>query len=371
MRVSENLRRMLGLDMQAQGHVQSYVQRINASLAKHAGFAVALVQVLLLVNAFAHKGSYDLMTNRMNRNHAITYLVFCLASVVLSLIAWRATKRNRVHDVVVPLGLYLALAVVYGIYNSWMDSLYGEPPLSFIFCMVPSSCVFVLPPLASISLNTCAFIAFYALSHFGESFAPNTILHYWLGWFIVTFVSVLRYQECRGGARHESELLDASGLDELTGLRNRRSLRADFPSFVGRQLFVAMCDLDDFKGINDTYGHAMGDLVLKAFSDGVRQAFPDDGCYRYGGDELLVFSACQSRDEFLGRVERARTAFAQNAEAIRELRSGPTMSVGYSCGRADTGEELRAMVHVADSSLYKVKRGQKGGTVGEQFQGAA
>ncbi len=367
MRFNERLKRALGID-KSSPYFKAYVQRTNANLAQYAGIAVALLQIMLLINVFAHQAPDDI-GSQINQAHAISYIVFGVASVGLSILAFRGLRAEKERYLVIPIVVYLFLAVSYGIFNSYLDSLYGDPPLTFIFCMVASTCVFVIPSLGSIIMNSVAFVVFSKLVSISEHFPPNLVFHYWVGWFIVTFVAVLRYQECRNGATYEEELRDASELDELTGLRNRRSLREDFGKYENQYLFVAMCDLDDFKSINDTYGHVEGDIVLVAFSEAIFSVFGDGGCYRYGGDEFLVVSSCQSLAEFRQRIGVFRANFATNIRSTCHMDYMPTTSVGFAYGFATTADDLRTMVHIADSSLYDVKRGTKGGMFGEEFKG--
>lgn len=368
MKVLKKVQRILGIDKSGT-YFETYVQRTNAVLASRSGIAVACVEVLLLINVLLHKGMYDPVTNRLNRAHAISYIVFAVISVGLSVLASWSLRYKRVHAMVLPIIGYIMLAMAYGVFNSYIDALYGEPPLTFIFCTVACTCVFVIPPLGAINLNAIAFVTFYKLAEFSDRFAPDTIFHYWIGWLIVCFVAVLRYQECRYGANFVQQLSVASEVDELTGLRNRRSLRKGFEKMLDKDLFVAMCDLDDFKGINDTFGHAEGDCVLRSFGEAINSVFGDDYCYRYGGDEFLIFSAsCASLAEFRQRVALMRVNFATRLRELSDLPNMPTSSVGYCNGFARTEEDLRVMVHIADSSLYEVKNSQKGGMRGERFK---
>ena len=359
MHVAERIRRLLGID-DAGEYFEVYVQRTNANLAQYAGIAVAIIELMLFINAMVHKGDYDSATNRMNRAHAISFLVFAAISLLLSLLARHLIKQDRVRDMMVPVSIYVYLAVGYGIFNSYIDSLHGEPPLTFIFAAMASACVFVMPPLGTIMLTSISFIAFNQLTHFSTIFSNSTVFHYWIGWMIVTFVSILRYHECRYGSRHEEALHVASELDGLTGLRNRRSLRMDFPRFVGGDTCVVMCDLDDFKGINDAYGHEAGDEVIKAFADALNAVFVDASCYRYGGDEYLVVAAGEDPTEFRALLGTVRDRYEEQVRSSHAFAKVPGASIGYAYGHATTSEELRELVRLADVSLYEVKRSGKG-----------
>ena len=86
------------------------------------------------------------------------------------------------------------------------------------------------------------------------------------------------------------EFYQRSRTDELTGLLNREALREDFEQYFGKALCVMICDIDQFKFYNDTYGHIRGDEILSVVSRLFQKHFGYTGVYRYGGDEFLIIS---------------------------------------------------------------------------------
>ena len=151
--------------------------------------------------------------------------------------------------------------------------------------------------------------------------------------------------------------------DPLTGLPNRRHLDTTLQQ-LGRPLAapctgVMALDLDGFKGINDTYGHAAGDLVLEIVAERLKQishgfARP----YRTGGDEFIIlYTKPGSRTEIREFAERCIEHVSQ---PIRVLSS--EMRVGVSIGIAfiDTPIDIQGIVPRADEALYMAKRSGKG-----------
>lgn len=94
--------------------------------------------------------------------------------------------------------------------------------------------------------------------------------------------------------------------DTLTNLRNRYSLRQDFEYYVGLPLHVLFIDLDNFKMLNDTKGHAYGDKILSATGRCLSESFRASNCYRYGGDEFLIISENSTDAEFEACCGQAR-----------------------------------------------------------------
>jgi diguanylate cyclase (GGDEF)-like protein len=147
--------------------------------------------------------------------------------------------------------------------------------------------------------------------------------------------------------------------DALTGLYNRRYLVDVLPSEVrlarlaARSLALVMIDLDRFKAINDTYGHAAGDSVLVAIGNLLdERTRPGDVACRYGGEEFVVVLPGVDSSAAARRVEEWRAELAAADLAVPGL--GPvTMSVGVASLRdADDAESL---IRRADAAMYRAK----------------
>jgi diguanylate cyclase (GGDEF)-like protein len=144
-------------------------------------------------------------------------------------------------------------------------------------------------------------------------------------------------------------------IDPLTGLENRRVLdylNQKLARQKVRDLYVLFIDIDDFKRINDTYGHVFGDKVLKAVAQEVLGSVRTyDNVIRYGGEEILVVLHRVSEKEALEIAHRIR-------DRIRRLRfeEHPEVKVTVSIGVAPYGSNLIETVKRADSAMYRAKR---------------
>jgi diguanylate cyclase (GGDEF)-like protein len=146
--------------------------------------------------------------------------------------------------------------------------------------------------------------------------------------------------------------------DELTGLTNRRGFDQMAEQTiamcrrVGEPATLLYFDLDDFKGINDTLGHAAGDRVLRTFSERLSATFRDsDVVARIGGDEfcvLLTGATAQDVERPLSLLEgRLRTREGEPIVAFR---------VGVAAYDPERHKSVRALVHDADLLMYEQKR---------------
>ncbi len=160
----------------------------------------------------------------------------------------------------------------------------------------------------------------------------------------------------------EQELLRLATRDALTGLANRRHFFDVAEAGLtqtrryGTPMTVALLDLDHFKHINDTYGHAAGDAVLKAFSEILRESLRDtDLPARIGGEEFAVLLTNTPLSESLNALERIRHSLDESPIQIGERTIYATVSIGAVQWTA-SHMDVDAMLAHADAALYAAKR---------------
>lgn len=158
--------------------------------------------------------------------------------------------------------------------------------------------------------------------------------------------------------RAEAILERRASTDELTNLLNRKEVleRVEFLNKRGGQQLAALwCDIDRFKVVNDTSGHAAGDAVLKALADRIRGCLrsTDDLGARIGGDELLVL--LHGVRDLQDAIDIAEILRSRAAEPI-QTPAGPitiTISIGVTLAHPD--ERTDALMARADDAMYQAK----------------
>lgn len=171
-------------------------------------------------------------------------------------------------------------------------------------------------------------------------------------------------------AQQEAETLALR--DPLTGLLNRRGLDRlithlrDQPGYSSG-LGVAVVDIDHFKSINDTYGHAAGDQVLVEAAAELRHCFRrEDMIFRVGGEEFLVLAPNLPAPAIVTRLQAARSALAESPALAANM---PGRRVQFSAGLAQwqpSDCSLQEAILAADSRLYQAKREGRNRTVGAE-----
>jgi diguanylate cyclase (GGDEF)-like protein/putative nucleotidyltransferase with HDIG domain len=182
-----------------------------------------------------------------------------------------------------------------------------------------------------------------------------------------------RVCEQAGAVVHNSVIFEQtqedSLTDALTGLPNTRSLFNHLTRELARaerltsEVALVVMDLNDFKEINDSFGHQFGDIALREVGNVLRTAIrPYDMCVRYAGDEfIVVLSGCERGE---AENKRAELQHAVNAIVI-EAPPGDRISLSISAGVAvypHDGETYETLLAKADARMYSDKSGRKGDT---------
>ncbi|MDX6214703.1 MAG: hypothetical protein QOG99_287 [Frankiales bacterium] len=180
-----------------------------------------------------------------------------------------------------------------------------------------------------------------------------------------------RHETARQHAQREAMLSHEARHDELTGLPNRRMVSDRLEAAAARaaeastMIGVLFIDLDHFKAVNDSYGHLIGDAVLKVTADRLRAAIRgSDMAARLGGDEFVI--VCEDlRDEAaltaaIQRVDRALGASIQVDDEI-------TLEVGATIGHVlATGHDAwQDLIERADLDMYRLKHLRRSGNEGK------
>jgi diguanylate cyclase (GGDEF)-like protein len=165
--------------------------------------------------------------------------------------------------------------------------------------------------------------------------------------------------------------------DDLTGLLGRRALN-DRMKGLGRQYVIAMLDVDHFKKFNDTYGHDIGDDVLKMVGKKIEAVMGGGTAYRYGGEEFCILFPGKTLDECTPFLEVVRKSVENHKMTVRNVVQRPksaeaaierrgrrgktrgekTVSVTISIGVAERNEKhshTEQVLKAADNALYKAK----------------
>lgn len=174
-----------------------------------------------------------------------------------------------------------------------------------------------------------------------------------MGWYFVNILMRVR--------QLEEEMRALATYDDLTGLLRRRAFLEQSDSFrktakrTGLEFCVIIVDMDNFKKINDEYGHATGDILLVSFCNAMRANFREcDLVSRFGGDEFVFFLPDTSLEQALKFAERLHASLRE-AIQVNGLRTDTTLSIGVVTDTEGKTENVEDVINAADKALYRAK----------------
>jgi two-component system cell cycle response regulator len=166
----------------------------------------------------------------------------------------------------------------------------------------------------------------------------------------------------------QAKMAEMSTVDDLTNLHNRRyfieALEGEFEraNRYESEMALIMMDLDNFKEINDTYGHPVGDMVLseigRILKEHVRR---NDIACRYGGEEFAVILSSVSRDNIYAAYERFREMVSKQPFEYETKKLHITISIGIAF--SNDAELINDLLAHADQALYQAKEAGRNKTV--------
>ncbi len=178
---------------------------------------------------------------------------------------------------------------------------------------------------------------------------------------VFTFLIIYTRILIRTTIKSEEALKEMSYVDRLTGLYNRHYMMealSDIDSFAVTDS-IAMIDIDDFKKINDVYGHNAGDQVLIKISDIMRSSFKDAVISRWGGEEFLIL--IKDIPEVVNRLEALRMAVKDSEFIFENEKIDVTITIG--CAERGDIHSLDKWVQCADERLYYGKKNGKNAVI--------
>ncbi len=153
--------------------------------------------------------------------------------------------------------------------------------------------------------------------------------------------------------------------DELTGIANRRYFMEYFTKMYASSsrhnlpLSLAIADIDDFKAVNDQYGHQAGDQVLSAFARLLNESSrEEDLAARYGGEEFIILLLHTDLEQSVKMIERVRSAF----EKLTEDEGPQKVTASFGLTALKDGDTLKTLTERADKALYASKETGKNKT---------
>lgn len=279
-------------------------------------------------------------------------ILLCILASFFSVKIQKNKKASRNACLAFKLFFCIAFSV-WAIFVDYRHYKAGDQMLTFYAANLVIVCFVVFRPVMSILLTGGTYLAFYLTLFFHDRAAGIQPLNFMVLALASIACSMILYHYNLSVCTRESRLSEtnkllesASRRDGLTGLQNRLALEADAQTMDGRPLTAYMIDINYFKEINDQFGHAAGDRVLREVSETLKKLFPDAHYYRYGGDEFLVLTHKPAENNYGSFTYD----FIEEQYGVKTV-----LSIGNAHGEPNSYGELFELISRADKALYIVK----------------
>ncbi len=331
--------------------VQSDVDKKSLDDIYHICIVIFIFEALALVLFLLTRKEFDRAAMI-----SLASVSFCLGACLFGAVCAGMMKRKeKLSHVPVAVfnSCYYLLLSFWAAHSAYRDYGQGKEMLTFFAVQILMVCFVPLIPVLGILfpciIYTVMFTAMYRLDGGAglNVFNCALLVIVTITGFIVQYYSQMREAQNSVDLNRSIDELEYNNRhDGLTGLRNRRALDEDVDKIVNNHVTAYMIDINYFKEINDTYGHAVGDVVLRVVSKWLKEVFSADRCYRYGGDEFLVLSTGEE-------------AYKEDTHSfsVPEITDGKLLlSIGRMQGDPKDHDELFNLISQADVSLYEVKK---------------
>ncbi len=285
-------------------------------------------------------------------SNVIMALVFAVGGSIASVYALAiepnlSNKIKKAIYIVISINFIVPIINIFGKFLYYYDenNIYIRGPLFPIYIAYLTINVVILLYTSNIVGKKYQSNSGYILILLGGYFIVAAIIHfttdYDLLWVITIFTNVMLYV-------YYISLVNQR--DTLTSLLNRRCYESRIQN-INFDSVILFLDVNDFKNINDTYGHSYGDFCLNKVGYCINQVYGKyASCYRIGGDEFCIILFKNLND-----VEKLKEEFVKMLSKIESEHIIPTVSIGYS--RFFTGKSnIQEVIEKADAVMYEVKK---------------
>lgn len=194
----------------------------------------------------------------------------------------------------------------------------------------------------------------------GKTF--EIVLHIFHAIIVFAFITTYLYVQTRYAIKLEDKITKESRTDKLTNVNNRLALYDYYNSLnLDDDYTLAIFDIDNFKKINDTYGHVCGDFILKEIAKIATEHFANDFISRYGGEEFVVIVKSNNYEAALEKIDKIRQKIFEHAFIFEDKTISCSITIGVS--KYDKEYTIDEWIMHSDNKLYEGKNKGKNITI--------
>ena len=340
------------------------IDSLNVTTIHYVSLVVGVVQLISLIIFFI------INHNRITDTEVIGAAIRVGLSVFLCLlgyfIAGSLMKRpdaiqQHPMGVKVFIGGFVILLIIWSMYVSVWNYINHQQLLTFYTVELILVLFVKLHPAFTTTVIFGSYILNYLILNFGFEEGVINPYNYLMFAALSVVGAIMNYRMTVGyiSEKNKANLLNDSleiiaNHDSITRLQNRYALNQHVPDYIGKDICIAIGDINSFKAVNDTYGHRVGDDVLKGFADILVAVFPADSVFRFGGDEFLIIEKNNDLDGLNAKLRQVNERFSTLKISDVDSKLGCCFGCVTACPK-DPAEFFEYLTQ-ADQLLYQEKQ---------------
>lgn len=331
--------------------VQEELNSNNITRIHNLSYLVVIMEVFMIITSYIISiPSY----------YRISYYLLLILSIIFNFLTReKFNYKKKLQRVVVNVSIYIFS--IWGIIISLIDNNRGIAPFIYLINISLIVSFITATPLEMIFYNLINAIIFFVAFYYHSALSYPLIINIVSFHIVLVIISIDRYKSISKNIEDNinleklnHELTILSTIDQLSGCKNRRGLIYEFEKYEGQVVFALLIDIDDFKSINDKYGHDIGDLFILNFAKILQSNFGQNNIFRIGGDEFFIISNDYSLETCLKKYEFS-TREIQEISFVTNSNIKMTTSGGYLYNVINNSKDFNSIYKKLDLALYSAK----------------
>ena len=362
MRLKNELKKVMlygGLDKEEFKKVQDSITDKNRKMLYITGAICMILFIGMFISTF-FSAKTDLMNNLRLRSRFVYAMLIIVCGIAVIMGERSRHRYNRF--VIVEWYIFLSILFGFAIWAGTYNQPYNPSITFFVFLFALPLLIIERPiRLCFYMMAVSFFFLFCSFQTKGTDLFELDLLNcfcfFYLSIALSMIMMILKYKE----ALHKIEIEEQRDKDGLTELLNKAAIEREVCKCLKTEEkgFLIIIDIDDFKYINDHYGHLFGDAVLCAYAKCFKEVFQDSSLLgRFGGDEFIAYIKKESFDDIVQLFNKGRKILKTMIDFPIYEGMMLTMIAGAAFFNGN-GQDYKKLLELADQALYEAKQNGK------------
>ena len=296
-------------------------------------------------------------------NTIIRTVLIIVASAIVTIIATILKKRGGYTHLQVKTLVIAAYIcwITWAFFTSYSHYEAGEQIITFYTALFVFVCFINLRFITSFIMITSTFVGCFIMLYHTDKAEDINMFNFCVMYVVLLFAAMVKYHFTVSQNKRRIRMMEmnetlknVSRYDHLTKSRNRNALNDDLHKYVGRHIYIVVCDIDYLKYYNDKYGHVAGDKIIAEVAKIEKEVFKDAHVYRYGGDEFIILGDAKTPECVTTLLNTVKEKISNTH--IEGVEESIFCSFGHMIADINSTDDIEHYIAEADRILYNNKK---------------